>query len=63
MDGGKSDRVKGKIKESVGVMTDDSRLKNEGRVDQAAGKVKDKLEQGVDKVKDNINEANRDRSR
>jgi uncharacterized protein YjbJ (UPF0337 family) len=37
---GTTDTIKGRVKEAVGVVTHDQHLKNEGRVDQAVGKVK-----------------------
>ena len=37
---GTSDKIKGRVKEAVGVLTDDQRLKDEGRLDQTTGKVK-----------------------
>ena len=49
--GGKLDQVKGRIKEAAGVLTDDDRLKREGKVDQVVGKVKGEAEKAVDKVK------------
>lgn len=42
------DKGKGRVKESAGALTGDSRLKNEGRVDQAKSSVKN----AVDKVSD-----------
>ncbi len=45
---GKSDEYKGRVKKAVGELTGNSRLKREGDIDKAAGKIK----QGVDKVKD-----------
>ncbi len=42
------DDAKGRLKEAAGNVTGDKDLKNEGKVDQASGKVK----QGVDKVRD-----------
>jgi uncharacterized protein YjbJ (UPF0337 family) len=50
--GGKLDQVKGRIKEAAGVLTDDDRLKREGKLDQVVGKVKGKVERSVDRVKD-----------
>lgn len=47
------DDAKGKVKEKAGQLTDDKSLENEGKVDQAAGKVKS----GVDSVKDKANDA------
>ena len=49
---GKTDQIKGRIKEAAGALTDDERLKREGKLDQAVGKVKVAAEQVVDKVKD-----------
>ena len=54
MSGGKSDELKGRVKEAAGVLTDDKKLKREGQVDQAAGKFKQKVEKVVDKVKDAV---------
>jgi uncharacterized protein YjbJ (UPF0337 family) len=45
---GKSDEMKGRVKKAVGELTGNDKLKREGDLDKAAGKVK----QGVDKVKD-----------
>jgi uncharacterized protein YjbJ (UPF0337 family) len=48
------DDAKGRIKEAAGDLTDNDSLKNEGKVDQAAGTVKDKVGDAADKVKDVI---------
>jgi uncharacterized protein YjbJ (UPF0337 family) len=37
---GTTDTIKGRVKEAVGALTDDKRLKNEGKLDQSAGKIK-----------------------
>jgi uncharacterized protein YjbJ (UPF0337 family) len=47
---GKTDEVKGRIKEAVGAVTDNDKLRAEGQTDQAVGKVKQVAEQAVDKV-------------
>jgi uncharacterized protein YjbJ (UPF0337 family) len=39
-----TDDIKGKLKETSGELTGDERLANEGRADQAKGKVKDAAE-------------------
>ena len=52
MTSGKSDEAKGRVKEAAGVLTDDDKLKREGKADQVAGKVKQKVQKVVDKVKD-----------
>ncbi len=49
---GAVDKAKGRVKEAVGALTDDPKLKREGRIDQGAGSVKDAAERVVDKVKD-----------
>ena len=45
--GGKTDEVKGRIKEAVGSLTGNDKLRDEGKTDQVVGQVK----QAVDKVK------------
>lgn len=58
---GNFDQTKGKIKQAMGDLTDDSQLKREGKVDERAGKVKkfvearkDNIEDAVDKVKNKL---------
>lgn len=48
---GTTDTIKGRVKEAVGVVTDNQRLKDEGRTDQAIGKVKKAVERVIDKAK------------
>jgi len=55
MASGKSDELKGRVKEAAGALTGDAKLKRKGRTDQAVGKVKQQLEKVVDKVKDALN--------
>ena len=57
--GSTTDKSKGRIKEAVGVITDNDRLKSEGQTDQVVGEVKDaaekvknKMERVVEKVRD-----------
>ncbi len=50
---GEMDQVKGRVKQAAGDLTDDGDLKREGQRDEAAGKVKDK----VDDVKDQVDDA------
>lgn len=52
MGDGAKDDIKGRVKEAAGALTDDEKLRNEGRLDQAVGKVKDELGKAVDKVRD-----------
>lgn len=52
MSSGTSDKAKGRLKEAAGALTDDKKLKGEGKLDQMAGKVKDAAEKVVDKAKD-----------
>ncbi len=49
---GITDQAKGRVKEAVGALTDDKKLKAEGKADQAVGKVKQAIEKAVDAVKD-----------
>jgi len=48
---GTSDTIKGRLKEAAGVVTNDRKLKNEGRIDQAGGKVKKVIERLIDDAK------------
>jgi uncharacterized protein YjbJ (UPF0337 family) len=41
---GKIDQTKGRIKEEAGVLVEDDNLRNEGKLDQVVGKVKEKVE-------------------
>ncbi len=52
MGDGTADDLKGRAKEAGGALTGDDDLKNEGKVDQAAGTVKDKAGDAVDGIKD-----------
>ncbi|MCU1398128.1 MAG: hypothetical protein JWN62_1237 [Acidimicrobiales bacterium] len=53
------DQAKGRIKQAAGDLTDNDRLKQDGKTDETAGKAKEflgdakgKLDGAVDKVKD-----------
>jgi len=52
MDDGTTDDLKARVKEAGGDLTGDDSLKNEGKVDQASGAIKDKVGDAADKVKD-----------
>ena len=45
----------GRVKEAAGDLTGDKDLQREGKVDQAAGDVKEKIGDASDKVKDVVN--------
>lgn len=47
---GKSDQIKGKVKQATGDLTDDENLKNEGAADEAAGDVEEGFGKGRRKV-------------
>jgi len=51
---GKTDVVKGRIKEAVGVLTGNDKLRAEGKTDQAIGKVKQVAEKAVAKVENAV---------
>jgi uncharacterized protein YjbJ (UPF0337 family) len=55
---GKADELKGRVKEAAGAVTDNDKLRREGKIEQAAGKTKQAVEKAVDKVK-NVVEGNR----
>ena len=54
MASGKSDEVKGRVKEATGALTGDKKLKREGKADQAVGKIKQRAEKVIDAVKDAV---------
>ena len=49
-----TDDLKGRAKQAVGDMTDDDRLKREGKADRASGKAKEMVEDVKDKAGDAI---------
>lgn len=50
---GTADKASGRAKQAAGDLTDDDELKDEGKKDEASGKLKD----AVDDVKDKANDA------
>jgi uncharacterized protein YjbJ (UPF0337 family) len=53
---GKSDIVKGRIKEAAGALTGNDELRDEGKTDQAVGKAKRVVEKVADNLKTKIDE-------
>jgi len=56
---GQADRIKGRVKETVGVATGDRELEREGKLDQAKGKIKDvagKVREGIKEKLDELDE-------
>jgi uncharacterized protein YjbJ (UPF0337 family) len=49
---GKSEEIKGRVKEAAGTLTGNERLKEDGKMDQASGKVKQTTEKVVNKARD-----------
>ena len=52
--GGKTDVVKGRVKEAAGVLTGNDKLREEGKTDQAVGKAKQAVQKVADKVKNAV---------
>ncbi|MFD8205944.1 CsbD family protein [Streptomyces sp. NPDC059695] len=50
-DKGRTEKVKGKARETVGTVTGDDRMKTEGRMDQAKGKAKEAMSDAKDAVR------------
>jgi uncharacterized protein YjbJ (UPF0337 family) len=48
------DEAKGRTKEAAGDLTNDEKLKREGKVDRATSSIKDKVGDVADKVKDTV---------
>jgi len=51
---GKTDEVKGRIKEAAGVLTGNDKLREEGKTDQAVGKAKQAIQKAADTVKNAV---------
>jgi uncharacterized protein YjbJ (UPF0337 family) len=51
---GKTDKVKGRIKEAAGALTGNDKLREEGKADQAVGEVKEAVQNVADKVKNAV---------
>ena len=51
---GKSDEVKGRIKEAAGALTGNDKLRDEGKTDQVVGKTKQAVQKVADTVKDAV---------
>ena len=49
--GGKTDVVKGRIKEAAGALTGNDKLRAEGKTDQVVGKTKQAVQKAADTVK------------
>lgn len=49
---GTTDQAKGRVKQAAGDLTGDQDLKNEGKLDEATGKVKGAISDVKDKVED-----------
>jgi uncharacterized protein YjbJ (UPF0337 family) len=48
----KGEEYKGRAKEAAGDMTDDEKLRREGKADQGSAKFKQKVDEVTDKAKD-----------
>jgi len=51
MASGKSDKLKGRVKEAAGALSGNKKLKREGLIDQAVGNVKQMVEDVVEGVR------------
>jgi uncharacterized protein YjbJ (UPF0337 family) len=54
---GKTDVVKGRIKEAAGALTGNDKLRAEGKTDQAVGKTKQAVQKVADTVKKAVKKA------
>ena len=51
---GKTDELKGRMKEAAGALTGNAKLKREGKLDQAVGKTKQAADKVIDKAKNAV---------
>ena len=54
------DEAKGRTKEAAGNLTDDEKLKREGKIDRAVSSVKEKVDDAADKAKERLGHDRRD---
>jgi len=54
---GKTDVVKGRIKEAAGDLTGNDKLRAEGKTDEAVGKTKEAVQKAADTVKKAVTKA------
>lgn len=55
MKGHQGEDLKGRLKEGVGDVTGDKKLKREGKVDRGSAATKDTVDNVAEKVKDTVN--------
>jgi uncharacterized protein YjbJ (UPF0337 family) len=46
----KTEKIKGRVEEAAGILTNDRRLKNRGKIDQAAGKTREAIGNVIDRA-------------
>jgi len=51
---GQMDKVKGRVKQAVGDLTNNKRLKAEGKLDEFRGTVKNKIDKAADTLKKQV---------
>jgi uncharacterized protein YjbJ (UPF0337 family) len=54
MTAGRTDQLKGRVKEAAGALSGDEKLKREGQADQAVGRIKQKTAEVIDAVKEAV---------
>lgn len=53
---GKTDELKGRVKEAAGAIADDDQMRREGKTEEEVGKVKQGFEKAVDRAKQKIDD-------
>jgi uncharacterized protein YjbJ (UPF0337 family) len=54
MASGKSDELKGRVKEAAGALTGNQKLKREGKTDQTVGKIKQRVAKAIDRIRETV---------
>lgn len=54
MTSGKSDEMKGRVKEAAGALVGDKKLKRKGKTEQTIGKLEQAVDKVIDKAKDAV---------
>lgn len=54
---GKTEEIKGRVKEAAGVMAENKKLQQSGRTDRASGKIKQKISRVTESVTKKLHKA------
>ena len=51
---GNTEKVKGRVKQTIGALTSDKKMQRDGRHDERTGRTKEKADKAIDAVRDKL---------